>query len=140
MGEWGERGNGYFEMVAFVLVGDEVGAGEGDVVGERGRVAVDVVSVAEHLGLEIAAAFFKRLHCRRAARSITSANFLVFFLSSMKGIGEEESAHCLSGWSAFGPLFWFFSLGPMPALVGAGNIRFLFSRTFSSRSLPASRK
>ena len=41
MREWGEggtppRGCVYFDMVAFVLVGDEFGASEGYIVSERG--------------------------------------------------------------------------------------------------------
>lgn len=52
----------YLEMIAFVLVGDEICARQGDVVGECGRVLVDVIAVAEHVRLEILAALFESFH------------------------------------------------------------------------------
>lgn len=65
-GERGKgRGQGYLEMVAFVLVGDEVCAREGDLVGEGGGVPIDVIAVAEHLRAKILAAFFERVHCEQ---------------------------------------------------------------------------
>lgn len=67
-------------MVAFVLVGDEVGAGEGEVVGERGRVTVDVIAIAEHFGLEITAAFLECLHYIARPATIVKSEKFFFFL------------------------------------------------------------
>lgn len=59
---WEGKGGGYPELIALVLVRDEVGAREGDVVGKSGVVAEDVIAVAEHVRLKVAAAFFKGIH------------------------------------------------------------------------------
>lgn len=58
------KGGGfYLEVEALVLVRDEVGARERDVVGEGGGVPVDVVAVAEHLLLHVLASLFEGFHC-----------------------------------------------------------------------------
>ena len=50
------------EAVSLVLVRDEVGAREDDVVGEQRAVMVDVVAVGVHVLFELTTTFFELLH------------------------------------------------------------------------------
>lgn len=62
--EWGAEREAYLEMVALVLVGDQIGARERDIVAEAGRILVDMVACAEHVRFKFFAAFFEGFYCR----------------------------------------------------------------------------
>lgn len=61
--ERGMQRETYLEVVAFVLVVDQVGARQGDVVGEAGCVLVYMVAAAEHFSLKGLAGLFEGFHC-----------------------------------------------------------------------------
>lgn len=75
-------------MVPFVLVRDEVGTRQGDVVGEGGGVPVNVIAVAEHVLAKLAAAIFEGFDCNGRKSYIRQIqNQEKIFLWMKKGLG-----------------------------------------------------